>query len=104
MKVMGLGWVREKLAALKAKAKDEVKHKEKEKAPPLPRIHRFTPWWKHNMVHPTGSCEAGGRTLNPYAADAARKQLAEQRKALQTKVDNGTATRRERWMLNHMQS
>jgi len=32
------------------------------------------------------------------------KQLAEQRKALQTKVDNGVATRRERWMLNHMQS
>lgn len=104
MKVMGLGWVREKLAALKAKAKDEKQHKEKEKAAPAPRMHRFTPWWEKNMIHPTGTCEARGRTLNPYATDAARKQLAEQRKALQTKVDSGTATRRERWMLAHMQS
>lgn len=101
MKVLGLDWVREKLAALKAKDK-EVKAKPKET--PLPRMHRFSPWWQRNSVHPTGTCGAKGRTLNPYAVNAAEMQLAEQRKALQAKVDNGSATRRERWMLNHMKS
>ncbi len=99
MKILGLERLKEKLATLTSKEKKPVK-----RLPPAPRYRYYTPYWERNMLHPTAGMETRGRTLNPYAVATATKWRENRIKELISKITAGTATRRERWELAHLQS